>query len=114
MALLLLFLQKLVVKYMQQHKIKESWGYFNLIQGSTIVYTASCMVMCIKILNFYAFKTLFFSITAAKHSYQVSNYNLQHTYWANMVTDYLPLSKALLHRGQLDPSVGFLSTRFEI
>ena len=86
MAILLLFLQKLVVNYMQQHKIKESWGYFNLIQG--------CMVMCIKIINCLCFQETRFSKTAAKDlSDIVSNYNLQHTYWANVVTDYLPLEQ---------------------
>ena len=59
-------------------------------------YSASCMVMCIKILNCLCFQETLFSITASKHSYQVSNYNLQHTYRANVVTDYLPLSKDVL------------------
>ena len=55
------------------------------------------MVMCIKIINCLCFQETRFSKTAAKDlSDIVSNYNLQHTYWANVVTDYLPLSKDVL------------------
>ena len=77
---------------MQQHKIKESWGYYILIQGSTILH-GELHVDVYQDPKFLCFQETLFSITAAKHSYQVSNYNLQHTYWANVVTDYLPLEQ---------------------
>ena len=80
---------------MQQHKIKESWGYYILIQGSTILH-GELHGDVYQDPKFLCFQETLFSITAAKHSYQVSNYNLQHTYWANVVTDYLPLSKDVL------------------